>query len=176
MENLAKCKKAYWAAKSNAKQRGKEWKFTQEEWIGWWEERLGANWLEKRGTRNGSSYVMGRIGDTGPYSPENTKCITNSENGYDRRINGVAARGEQKSNLTEKQVREIYFSTDSLKVLSQRYPVGMGGIQCIKRGSSWKHLTKELGPAHRNKRGAPTKVKIIKPRKNRKIGIPFSEK
>src|SRR5215468_11570643 len=71
---------------------------------------------------------MGRIGDTGPYSPENTKCITNSENGYDRRINGVAARGEQKSNLTEKQVREIYFSTDSLKVLSQRYPVGMGGI------------------------------------------------
>jgi len=119
---------------------------------------------------------MGRIGDTGPYSPENTKCITNSENGYDRRINGVAARGEQKSNLTEKQVREIYFSTDSLKVLSQRYPVGMGGIQCIKRGSSWKHLTKELGPAYRNKRGAPTKVKIIKPRKNRKIGIPFSEK
>src|SRR5215510_3012197 len=132
--------------------------------------------VRKTGTRNGSSYVMGRIGDTGPYSPENTKCITNSENGYDRRINGVAARGEQKSNLTEKQVREIYFSTDSLKVLSQRYPVGMGGIQCIKRGSSWKHLTKELEPAHRNKRGAPTKVKIIKPRKNRKIGIPFSEK
>src|SRR5215475_7553162 len=73
MENLAKCKKAYWAAKSNAKQRGKEWKFTQEEWIGWWEERLGANWLEKRGTRNGSSYVMGRIGDTGPYSPRKHK-------------------------------------------------------------------------------------------------------
>jgi hypothetical protein len=108
------------------------------------------DWLVGRKTRsqlvragNGSSYVMGRIGDTAPYSPENTKCITNSENGYDRRINGVAARGEQKSNLTEKQVREIYFSTDSLKVLSQRYPVGMGGIQCIKRGSSWKHLTSQ---------------------------------
>src|SRR5262245_21559593 len=138
------------------------------------ERRMG-RYYARRPSR-GNSYVMGRIGDTGPYSPENTKCITNSENGYDRRINGVAARGEQKSNLTEKQVREIYFSTDSLKVLSQRYPVGMGGIQCIKRGSSWKHLTKELGPAHRNKRGAPTKVKIIKPRKNRKIGIPFSEK
>ncbi len=109
MENLAKCTKAYWAAKSNAKQRGKEWKFTQEEWIGWWEERLGANWLEKRGTRNGSSYVMGRIGDTGPYSPENTKCITNSENGYDRRINGVAARGEQKAILLKNRSEKFIF-------------------------------------------------------------------
>ena len=175
MENLAKCKKAYWAAKSNAKQRGKEWKYTLEEWVSWWGEKLAANWLEKRG-RNKSSYVMARIGDTGPYSLENVKCITNSENGYDRRINGVAARGEQKSILTEKQVKEIYFATDTLKVLSQRYPVGMGGIQGIKIGKTWKHVTKDLGPSHRNKIGAPIKVKIIKPRKNRRIGIPFPEK
>jgi len=119
---------------------------------------------------------MARIGDTGPYSPENVKCITNSENGYDRRINGVAARGEQKSILTEKQVKEIYFATDTLKVLSQRYPVGMGGIQGIKIGKTWKHVTKDLGPSHRNKIGAPIKVKIIKPRKNRRIGIPFPER
>jgi hypothetical protein len=31
MENLEKCKKAYRAAKSNAKRRGKEWKYTLEE-------------------------------------------------------------------------------------------------------------------------------------------------
>jgi len=114
MENLAKCKKAYWAAKTQAKIRGKEWKYTLEEWIAWWEEKLGANWLEKRG-RGKDKYVMGRIGDTGPYSTENTKCITNAENGYDRRLNGSAARGEQVSLLTEKQVKEIYFATDTLK-------------------------------------------------------------
>jgi hypothetical protein len=51
----------------------------------------------------------------------------------------------------------------------------MGGIQSIKRGITWKHITKDLGPAHRNKRGAPPKAKIVKPRKNRRIGIPFPE-
>ena len=71
---------------------------------------------------------MARIGDAGPYSPENVKCLTNAQNGYDRRLNGTAARGEQKSILTEKQVKEIYFASDTLKILSQRYPVGMGGI------------------------------------------------
>src|SRR5262249_5595105 len=119
---------------------------------------------------------MARIGDTEPYSPENVKCLTNAQNGYDRRLNGVAARGEQRSVLTEKQVREIYFATDTLKILSQRYPVGMGGIQGIKRNKTWKHITNNLGPAHRNKRGAPPKVKIIKPRKKHLIGTPFPEK
>jgi hypothetical protein len=51
----------------------------------------------------------------------------------------------------------------------------MGGIQSIKRGKSWKHVTKDVGPAHRNKVGAPIKPKIIKPRKKRRIGIPFPE-
>ena len=118
---------------------------------------------------------MARKGDTGPYSSENTKCLTNAQNGYDRRLNGVAAREEQKSILSEKQVKEIYFATDALKILAQRYPVGMEGIQSIKRGKSWKHVTKDLGPAHRNRRGAPLKVKIIKSRKNRRIGTPFPE-
>jgi len=176
MTNITRAKEAYWAQKANAKARGKDWKFTLEEWISWWEEKLGANWLEKRGTKTGSHYVMGRIGDAGPYSPENTKCITNSQNGQERSLNGTAPRGEQRSVLTDKQVREIYFSTDKLKDLARRYPVGMGGIQSIKRGKSWKHVTKDLGPAHRNKIGAPRKVKIPKPRKNRRIGTPFPEK
>src|SRR5262245_24278905 len=78
MENLAKCKKAYWAAKSNAKQRAKEWKYTKEEWIGRWQERLAANGVENRGTRSGSSYVMCRIAATAPSSPDSTKCIPKS--------------------------------------------------------------------------------------------------
>ena len=104
MTNIPRAKEAYWAQKANAKARGKDWKFTLEEWISWWEEKLGANWLEKRGTKTGSHY------------------------------------------------------------------------QSIKRGKSWKHVTKDLGPAHRNKIGAPRKVKIPKPRKNRRIGTPFPEK
>ena len=83
--------------------------YTLEEWIAWWEEKLGANWLEKPG-RGKSKYVVARKGDTGPYSPENTQCFTNAQNGYDRRLNGVAARREQKSILTEKQINEIYFA------------------------------------------------------------------
>ena len=99
----------------------------------WLVERKVRGQLARKTWPNKSSYVMGGIGDTGPYTPENVKCITNSQNGYDRRINGAAARGEQKSILTEKQVKEIYFATDTLKALSQCYPVGMGGIQSIKK-------------------------------------------
>ena len=33
----------------------------------------------------------------------------------------------------------------------------------------------KIRPAHRNRRGPPRKVKIIKPRKNRRIGTPFPE-
>ena len=64
MTNITRAKEAYWAQKANAKAGGKDWKFTLEEWISWWEEKLGPNWLEKRG-RGKSKYVMGRRGDTG---------------------------------------------------------------------------------------------------------------
>jgi len=92
---------------------------------------------------------MGRIGDTGPYSTENTKCITNAENGYDRRLNGSAARGERSGGrkLNNKQVREIYLSPDKLKILAERYCVGLWTIFNIKKGKTWKHITKDLGPS-----------------------------
>jgi len=50
---------------------------------------------------------MARIGDTGPYSSENVKCLTNSENGYDRRLNGVAARAEQKAFLLKNRSKKF---------------------------------------------------------------------
>ena len=49
MTNITRATEAYWAQKANAKAGGKDWKFTLEEWISWWEEKLGPNWLEKRG-------------------------------------------------------------------------------------------------------------------------------
>jgi hypothetical protein len=42
----------------------------------------------------------------------------------------------------------------------------MGGIQSIKRGKSWKHVTKDLGPAHRNKVGASINQKLSNPGKS----------
>ena len=139
------------------------------------EAKLGANWLEKRG-RGRDKYVMGRNGDTGPYSPENTKCITNAQNGYDRRLNGVAARGERSGGrkLNNKQVREIYLSSDKLKTLAQRYSVGLWTIFDIKKGKTWVHITEGLGPATRNNKGRP-RTKPIKIRKKHKIGIPLEK-
>jgi len=94
MTNITRAKEAYWAQKANAKARGKDWKFTLEEWISWWEEKLGPNWLEKRG-RGKSKYVMGRRGGTSPYSTENVECLTNLQNCEARRLNGSAAKGEE---------------------------------------------------------------------------------
>ena len=174
MTNITRATEAYWAQKANAKARGKDWKFTLEEWISWWEEKLGPNWLEKRG-RGKSKYVMGRRGDTGPYSPENVECLTNLQNCEARRLNGSAAKGERSSQsvLTDKQAKEIYLATDKLKNLAQRYSVGITAIESIKRGRTWKHVTTSLGQAHKNKVGRPRKDKISRLRKKRKIGIPF---
>jgi len=36
MKNITRAKGAYWAHKANAKARGKDRKFTLEEWINWW--------------------------------------------------------------------------------------------------------------------------------------------
>jgi len=119
---------------------------------------------------------MARKGDIGPYSPENVECLTNTQNHQARHPNGSVARGEIESTLIEKQVKEIYLATDKLKNLAQRYSVGITAIESIKRGKTWKHITKDLGPAHRNRRGPPLKVKIPKPRKNRKNRNSFSRK
>lgn len=94
--------------KANAKARGKDWKFTVEEWVNWWEEKLGPDWLEKRG-RGKSKFIMARRGDTGPYSPDNVECLTNTQNCQARRLTGSAAKGERnpRSVLTAKQAGEI---------------------------------------------------------------------
>jgi hypothetical protein len=57
-----------------AKQRGIPWKFTFESWLEWWGEDLS-----RRGTRR-DDLCMARIGDVGPYSPENCVKLTNYEN------------------------------------------------------------------------------------------------
>lgn len=63
--------------KAQAKLRGIEWRLTFYEWYKWW---LDSGHYHERGRRQGQ-YVMGRIGDIGPYALNNIMCIQVKENG-----------------------------------------------------------------------------------------------
>ena len=69
-------KRAYQAAKDNAKTRGIEFFMTFEEWTSIWER---SGYLKKRGRGRGQ-YVMARFGDTGAYAIGNVKIITGRKN------------------------------------------------------------------------------------------------
>lgn len=47
------------------------------EWWEWWQ--VDGRW-KRRGNGRPDSLVMARNGDVGPYSPENVRCVTQSEN------------------------------------------------------------------------------------------------
>src|ERR1700735_4557071 len=74
-----KAKEVYKRQVYRAKERNIEFNFSYEEWVKWWENNLGPDWLQKRGIRSGQ-YCMARFKDKGPYSIENVECITNNEN------------------------------------------------------------------------------------------------
>lgn len=60
--------------RSKAKKRNIEWKFTLPQWWDFWKD----HW-HNRGIYH-DSFVMARFGDEGPYSPDNVRIITASEN------------------------------------------------------------------------------------------------
>ena len=76
---LKKQRAAYSIQKRTAKQRGIEWKFTFDEWWAWW--KTDDRW-DNRGM-GADKFVMARLGDEGPYSPENVYCTTHEQNGRD---------------------------------------------------------------------------------------------
>lgn len=71
---------AYRRHKANASTRGIPWLFSPETWWAWWQ--TDARWSE-RGTGK-PRLVMGRIGDVGPYSPENVRPLTPEQNNAER--------------------------------------------------------------------------------------------
>ena len=77
----------YAAQKRRARRRRIEWQFTFRTWWAVWYE--SGKWSE----RGPSGYVMGRRGDTGPYSPSNVYICLSSENVRDSFVNlkGVRA-------------------------------------------------------------------------------------
>lgn len=83
---------AYKAQRKRAEQRGIEWGFTFETWLGVWDASGVAH---LRGKRMGQ-YVMARNGDVGPYTPDNVVICTVSQNFKDAYKNG---RGGGNCNL-----------------------------------------------------------------------------
>jgi hypothetical protein len=96
-----------------SRQRGIAFHFTFEEWVAWWEEHLGPDWLSMRGTKR-HQYVMARKGDKGDYCRSNVDCITASKNKADDNRNnphgnggafrGMKHRPETKAKLSETRI------------------------------------------------------------------------
>lgn len=66
---------AYKNQRCSAAKRGIDWEFTFPQWVELW--KASGKW-ELRG--RGKGYCMTRIGDTGPYSPDNVEIKTIGEN------------------------------------------------------------------------------------------------
>ncbi len=142
----------YLAQAAHCRTRGIPFEFGPLEWIAWWEEHLGPDWLQKRGRKRGQ-YVMARLGDKGPYSPINVKCILSEDNCSERKINGTDAAPHKKARpgalngnakLTEDQVIEIFRSKLPKRALSRKYKIARDSITAIKNGTGWIGVTQGL--------------------------------
>jgi len=69
-----KLSQKYSVQKCHAKNRNIEWQFTLESWLEWWGDNI-----VNRGRKAGQ-LVMARIGDIGPYHPDNCIKKTCNEN------------------------------------------------------------------------------------------------
>jgi hypothetical protein len=132
--------------RQTAFERNIVWKFTFEEWVEWWEDHLGYNWMKKRGRGRGR-YVMARKGDKGPYAPWNVECILHEQNSKDRIVNGSQVHGESSGGniLTTKKVKEIFIAKNAcMRKLSTQYGVSYDTIYDIRTKQIWKRETRKL--------------------------------
>ena len=79
---------AYYQQRKAAGQRGIVWQFTLSTWVQWWGDDY-----QYRGKYSGQ-LVMGRKGDTGPYSPANTVKITVNQNTSDGNLNRFVTKSQ----------------------------------------------------------------------------------
>lgn len=90
-----KLSQKYLIQKHHAGKRGIDWQFTLESWIAWWGDDI-----VNRGRKSGQ-LVMARIGDIGPYHPDN--CVKKTCN--DNLSEG--SLGKSKSLETRKRMSEF---------------------------------------------------------------------
>ena len=88
-------KTQYNTQKGNAKYRNIDWQFTYESWIELW----GTD-IDKRGKKKGS-LCMARIGDEGPYHPDNCYKSLFEKNTFDAHYGKV--KGTQPRELVERR-------------------------------------------------------------------------
>lgn len=133
---------AYHKHKARARDAGVEFSFTFDQWKAWWESQLGPDWLKLRCGMRRDSFCMARIGDVGPYSPSNVRCLTRSENSKEQRHPTCENAAFVK--LTREQVLEIrasykpYSRESNGYVLSLRYGVTRSAIAKCVRGETWQ--------------------------------------
>lgn len=133
---------AFHKHKARAKEAGVAFNFTFEQWCGWWENKLGPDWLNLRGGLRPNAYCMARYGDAGPYDPSNVKCITRSENSSEQ--NHPSCENGPQAILTRAQVIEIrslyvpYSRESSAYALAKKYGVTRAAIAKCVRGETWQ--------------------------------------
>jgi len=126
--------------KAHAKSRDIEFFFTYEEWLAWWVEQLGPEWKSLRGRKRGQ-YVMARFGDKGPYLKDNVKCITHGQNVKDAANKGGKGVGHK---LNAQQVKLIFASKETQRVLAVKYGVSERLIRLIKNKQVWLTVLQSL--------------------------------
>ena len=128
-------------SKMHAKERNIAFKFTKAEWIKWWKDNLGIDWMQKRGCKRGQ-YVMARNGDAGAYEISNVRCVLSSDNHKERKQNGNHSHGVKhpRCKLTEPQVMAIRTSQMETKELADIYGISVITIRDIRARRRWKHL------------------------------------
>ncbi len=136
---------AFYMQRYQAKLRGILFLFEFDEWVKWWQDHLGLNWVEKRGRKKGQ-YVMARFKDKGPYVYWNVHCITNTQNTKDIR-NRKSALGEKcgASKLNSQQVMQIYRLAHAgvpLRTVGRQFGINCVSVLYIRDGAHWSHVTK----------------------------------
>lgn len=141
MEAMSAVRKLFNDSKSHARERGIDFLFSFDEWVGWWNDQLGPDWMKLRG-RGSSMFVMARNDDCGPYHPSNVKCITARENTLEAWQNNLIPFGEDhpSAKLTEAQALIIKKSPEKSVILANRYKVSRLTVNDIKARRRWKHL------------------------------------
>lgn len=136
--------KRYLAQVGHCRARGIPFEFSFQEWVKWWEDHLGPDWLLRRG-RKKKQFCMARKYDSGSYVEPNVMCILNEVNGSDRARNGTAGGGTKgNAKLTEQQVKDIFFARGSNSRVATLFNVSPSTVSYIKRRIIWREITKDL--------------------------------
>jgi hypothetical protein len=82
---MTKERKAWIAAKANAKRRGIGFTLSFDDFITWWICELGPDWLKLKG-RKSHQFQMARFNDRGIYKLGNIQCITAAQNRAEQKM------------------------------------------------------------------------------------------